>query len=114
MNIEPAILEAQRQVNAMLAQMPHPDVRTPEGLALLRAGTANNVGGTELTPSDRVVDGIRLRVFVPAGPPRAVLLRIHGGGWAAGAPEDDDVLNDRLARPAASWSSARSTGWFPR
>jgi acetyl esterase len=25
-------------------------------------------------------------------------LRIHGGGWAAGAPEDDDTLNDACAR----------------
>jgi len=26
------------------------------------------------------------------------MLRFHGGGWAAGAPEDDDVLNDQIAR----------------
>jgi acetyl esterase/lipase len=26
------------------------------------------------------------------------MLRIHGGGWAAGAPEDDDTLNDQVAR----------------
>jgi acetyl esterase/lipase len=26
------------------------------------------------------------------------MLRIHGGGWAAGAPEDDDTVNDRYAR----------------
>jgi acetyl esterase len=97
--IDPSVLDAQRQVNAMLAQMPHPDVRTEEGLAMLRAGTANNVGGTTLTPGETTIDGpIRLRTFVPDGPVRAVMLRIHGGGWAAGAPEDDDVLNDRIAR----------------
>ncbi|WBB69057.1 alpha/beta hydrolase [Micromonospora sp. WMMD812] len=99
--IDPAILEAQRQVNAMLARMPHPDLHTPEGLATLRAGTANNPGGTQLTPTERHVEGpggpIRLRIFTPETP-RAVLYRIHGGGWAAGAPEDDDVLNDRIAR----------------
>jgi acetyl esterase len=100
--IDPGKLAAQRQVNALLAQMPHPDVRTPEGLALLRKATANNEGGTQLTPSDRAVAGpggdIRLRVFAPEGPRHAVMLRIHGGGWAAGAPEDDDVVNDSIAR----------------
>jgi hypothetical protein len=43
--IDPAVLSAQREVNAALAAMPHPDVRTPQGLALLRASTANNAGG---------------------------------------------------------------------
>jgi acetyl esterase len=101
-DIDPGELAAQRQVNALLAQMPHPDVRTPEGLALLRQATANNDGGTQLTPSDLTIAGpgghIRLRVFAPEGPRRAVMLRIHGGGWAAGAPEDDDVVNDSIAR----------------
>ena len=41
---------------------------------------------------------IRLRTFVPDVPIRGVMLRIHGGGWAAGAPEDDDTVNDRYAR----------------
>jgi acetyl esterase len=26
------------------------------------------------------------------------MLRIHGGGWAAGAPDDDDTVNDAYAR----------------
>lgn len=78
--------------------MPHPDVRTPEGLAALRAGTSHNAGTPLLTPIDRQISGqIRLRVFVP-DQPRAVLYRVHGGGWAAGAPEDDDLLNDVIAR----------------
>jgi acetyl esterase/lipase len=37
-------------------------------------------------------------VFTPAEPARAVYLRIHGGGWAAGSPEDDEALNDQIAR----------------
>jgi acetyl esterase len=101
-DIDPQLLAAQDQANAFLAQMPRLDVRTPEGLALLRAGTANNVGGTVLTPTDRTIPGpggdLRLRIFTPEAPVRAAMLRIHGGGWAAGAPEDDDVLNDQLAR----------------
>jgi acetyl esterase len=101
-DIDPGELAAQRQFNTLLAQMPHPDVRTPEGLALLREATANNEGGTRLIPSDQTIPApggdIRLRVFTPEGPRLAVMLRIHGGGWAAGAPEDDDVVNDAIAR----------------
>lgn len=100
-DIDTAVLDAQRRANSMIAQMPHPDIRTPEGLAALRAGTANNADTTALIPEEHQIEGpsgpIRLRVFIPPTP-RAGLLRIHGGGWAAGAPEDDDVVNDRIAR----------------
>ena len=101
-DIDPAVLDVQRQANALLAGFPHPDVRTPEGLATLRSLTANNEQGTMLTPSDRMIQtaagAMRLHTFVPDGPSRGVMLRIHGGGWAAGAPEDDDTLNDLYAR----------------
>jgi acetyl esterase len=102
-DIDPAALAVQQQLNAMIAQEPHPDVRTPEGLAVFRAGTAHNPGVTVLEPRDLEIDGpdgaLRLRIFTPETP-RAVVYRIHGGGWAAGAPEDDDVYNDKLARAA--------------
>jgi acetyl esterase/lipase len=101
-DIDEEVLEAQRQTNALLAGFPHPDVRTPEGLATLRTLTANNEQGTILTPGERRIEtaagSIRLRTFVPDGSIRGVMLRIHGGGWAAGAPEDDDTVNDRYAR----------------
>jgi acetyl esterase len=101
-DIDANVLEAQREANARLAGFPHPDVRTPEGLATLRTLTANNKQGTVLTPGNRTVEtragALRLRTFVPDGPIRGVMLRIHGGGWAAGAPEDDDTVNDRYAR----------------
>ena len=100
--IDPTVLDAQRQANAALAGFPHPDPHTPEGLQTLRALTANNVAGTKLTPADRVITtphgDIRLHVLVPDGPVRGVMLDIHGGGWAAGAPEDDDTVNDQMAR----------------
>ena len=100
--IDPAVLEAQRQANAAMAGFPHPDPHTPDGLQMLRALTANNVADTKLAPADRTIttpDGeIRLRVFVPDGPVRGVMLDIHGGGWAAGAPEDNDTFNDQMAR----------------
>ena len=101
-DIDADVLEAQRRANALLADFPHPDVRTPEGLATLRTLTANNEQGTVLTPANRAIEigigSIRLRTFVPDAPVRGVMLRIHGGGWAAGAPEDDDTVNDRYAR----------------
>jgi acetyl esterase len=101
-DIDAAVLDAQRETNALLAQMPHPDVHTPEGLEVLRTLTANNEAGTVLDPADRSIPiasgSIRLRTFVPAGAVRGVMLRIHGGGWAAGAPEDDDTVNDAYAR----------------
>jgi acetyl esterase len=100
--LDPALLDAQRQVNQMLAQMPSPDVRTPEGLAVLREITHPPQGVIELTPTDVIIAGpggdLRLHMFIPAGPVRAVMLRIHGGGFAAGAPQDDDTLNDHIAR----------------
>ena len=101
-NLDPAVLEAQRQVNQMIAQMPSPDVRTPEGLAVLREMTHPQQGTIELTPTDVTIPGpggaLRLHIFTPPGPARAVMLRIHGGGWTAGAPEDDETLNDHIAR----------------
>jgi acetyl esterase len=100
--IDPTVLDTQQQVNAALAQMPHPDPRTTEGLEMLRTLTANNEAGTVLAPVDRYIEiprgKVRLHTLVPEGPIRAVMLDIHGGGWAAGAPEDDDSLNDMFAR----------------
>ncbi|MFD0312810.1 alpha/beta hydrolase [Streptomyces flavalbus] len=51
---------------------------------------------------DRYVNGprgrVRLRVFTPDRPARAVLLNIHGGGFVMGAPEMNDGLNAALSR----------------
>lgn len=100
--IDPATLRAQREVNEALANAPHPNLRTPEGLAMLRASTAPPQPAPVLKPADVSMRGpggeIRLHVFTPEGPAKAVLLRIHGGGWVAGAPEDDEALNDQIAR----------------
>jgi acetyl esterase len=37
-------------------------------------------------------------MFVPDDEPRGVIMRVHGGGFAAGRPEDDDAVNDIIAR----------------
>jgi len=101
-DISAEVLDAQRQVNQMLAQFPQPDVLTPQGLVQLRAITAPPQPAPELTPSDVTIAGpyqdLRLHIFTPASSARAVIVRIHGGGWASGAPEDDEALNDQIAR----------------
>jgi acetyl esterase len=101
-DIDAAVIATQQEVNVALAQMPHPDPRTLDGLKTLRTLTANNEAGTVLAPADRHIDipsgTVRLHTLVPDGRIRGVMLDIHGGGWAAGAPEDDDTLNDQLAR----------------
>src|SRR5690349_24782618 len=100
--VDPAILDAQRVTNAELSKMPHPDPRTPQGLLELRALIAPPQRSPELTATDVVADGpggpLRLHIFAPDQPARAVMVRIHGGGWVGGAPEDDEELNDHIAR----------------
>lgn len=47
---------------------------------------------------DREIAGVRCRVILPDGPPRAVYLHFHGGGMVVGAPEMSDVGNLALSR----------------
>jgi acetyl esterase len=100
--ISPEILAAQRQVNQALAQFPQPDVLVPGGISQLRAITSPQQSPPELTPEDVTAAGpggdLRLHIFTPPGPVRGAIVRIHGGGWAAGAPEDDEAVNDQIAR----------------
>ena len=47
---------------------------------------------------DGPVGALRLHIFIPDDPARGVMVRIHGGGWVGGAPEDDEALNDHICR----------------
>jgi len=100
--VDGAILEAQRAANAELAKMPHPDPRTPDGLVELRALIAPPQASPELAPEDVHIEGsrgpLRLHIFTPDTAARGVIVRIHGGGWVGGAPEDDEALNDYICR----------------
>ena len=100
--VDPGLLQEQLAANKVFAGMPHPDASTEEGLALLRVISSPGQPATVLTPVERRIAGpagqIRLRIFVPAGEPRGVLMRVHGGGFAAGMPESDDAVNDIIAR----------------
>lgn len=101
--VDPAVLAAQRQLNEMLASLPNPDLTTAAGLIELRHNTSPPQGEiasarSEITITGPGGDDLRLHVITPDGPVQAVMLRIHGGGLVAGAPEDDDTFNDQLAR----------------
>ncbi|HEX5095146.1 MAG TPA: alpha/beta hydrolase [Acidimicrobiia bacterium] len=47
---------------------------------------------------ERTIAGVRCRVFVPEGTPRAIYLHFHGGGMVAGAPDMMDIPNRHVAR----------------
>jgi acetyl esterase len=49
---------------------------------------------------ERTIEGVRCRMFRPAGTeaPRAVYLHFHGGGMVMGSPETMDIPNRDLAR----------------
>jgi acetyl esterase/lipase len=95
------------QLNRKLARAPRFRVRnrvTPRLLqALLRL---SQVGGDRrlrrrgLAVEQRRVGPpggqVRIRILRPAGPPRAVVLDIHGGGWVIGNARMDDAANAAL------------------
>jgi acetyl esterase len=89
-------------INRLLVSMPHHDVRSPEGLARLRAISHAPQGQADVTATDLEVDAdgapLRLRTFASGRAARAVLIHIHGGGFCIGAPEEDDRWNAMLAR----------------
>ena len=43
-------------------------------------------------------DSIAVRVLVPAGPPNAVIVYYHGGGWVIGALDEFDTLARRMVQ----------------
>lgn len=90
------LLPEVRSVNNYVAGMPELDVSTPEKLAKSRAMFPNTVKPV-LTPQNRTVNNVRIRVYRP-DTVRAVVMEIHGGGWCIGSPEQDDGANDAIAR----------------
>jgi acetyl esterase len=94
--IDEDVLADQRAANALLKVMPHPDPRTAQGLAAIRAGAPPRAT-LSLAPADVWLDDLRVRVFAPEGP-AGIVVRIHGGGFAVGRPEHDDAVNDQIAR----------------
>ncbi|KAK0331022.1 hypothetical protein LTR94_030551, partial [Friedmanniomyces endolithicus] len=58
---------------------------------LRRRGVSVEILRTEHDPSTA------LRILRPPGPPKAVILDIHGGGWVLGSASLNDRLNAHLA-----------------
>jgi acetyl esterase/lipase len=89
------------EINKQLALLPHPNPATKDGLAELRqmafapsVEMANQVTNEVIA---RPGGDLRLHIIRPAGPVKAVLLDIHGGGWSIGTPEENDWFNDLFA-----------------
>src|ERR1043165_2348735 len=85
-----------RAFNKVAATLPELDVSTPQNLSKTRA-LFPNTAKILLTPENRMIENIRLRIFRP-DTIRAVVLQIHGGGFCIGSPEQDDGINDAMAR----------------
>ncbi|WP_017527811.1 alpha/beta hydrolase [Pseudomonas fluorescens] len=89
-----AELAQMRRFNQKLAWMPRFKIRnrvTPRLIqALLRASqTFKQAPVVEC----KVVAGVPVRILRPSGPPKGVVLDIHGGGWVIGNAQMDDDLN---------------------
>lgn len=109
MQIDPALdahLDETRNLNqlveAFMAAVP--SFATPEGLAELRASNGFFAGppveGVEVRALPGPAGDIPARVLLPPGPPAAVYLDLHGGGWCIGTAEAGDAHNAELAADA--------------
>lgn len=92
--------ELDAALSTLRAQGEQPQIDTLEGLREVRTRPPFTISGDALTMDDLVIpgpDGTRLglRACRPAGPARAVLIDVHGGGWSFGAASDDDWLNSQ-------------------
>jgi acetyl esterase/lipase len=106
---DPALLEHVEEMTRVAAladavRGPSPEVWTAEAIGEARRGMdAYAASPPEVAErfEDREIDGphgpIRLRVHVPDGPVRGVVLDWHGGGFFVGRPEMDDRFNLRHA-----------------
>lgn len=97
-----ADLEEAQRVNKRLREEVVPDVTTAQGREEMRADAIRGSRPPRtLAPEDVVIAGpggdLRLHVLRPPGDIRAVMLNIHGGGWAIGWPEQDDLINELTA-----------------
>src|SRR5215468_4896673 len=92
-----------RAINKQLAQAPqNGTILTKEGLAQNRKMMESiSFGKPQLQPFIKNIKGpegdLALRIFKP-DTIRGVVLDIHGGAWCTGTAQEDDFLNDQMAR----------------
>ena len=107
----PPQLAAQRRINAVLARAPRLRtdpwrVEAGQRLSTWLAAAAGRLHAPRLRKRGVSVEvrapdedlSVPLRILRPEGPPRAVVLDIHGGGWVLGSASLNDRLNAHLAR----------------
>ncbi|MDB5792737.1 MAG: alpha/beta hydrolase [Massilia sp.] len=105
--LDDLVLQQVRRLNRMLAWLPRFKVANRFApvlvQALLRLSQVGADGrmtrrGVRIAHLVAEADGLRVpvRVLRPAGPVRAVVLDIHGGGWVLGNPRLDDPHNAAL------------------
>lgn len=108
---EPALRQV-RRCNRMLAWLPRFRVTNRFTRLLVQAllrvahiGADARMArrGIRVGQQSATADGLQVpvRVLRPAGPVRAVVLDIHGGGWVIGDPRLDDALNAALVDACA-------------
>jgi acetyl esterase/lipase len=100
--VEEMRAEARAAVDAGIEMFSGPDVKSSElsrdeRVRLQRASMPSFPAPEAI---ERTIDGVRCRMFPPAGTeaPRAVYLHFHGGGMVMGSPETMDIPNRDLAR----------------
>jgi len=107
LHFDAATLQDLRDFNRKLARMPRfgmkyrPLARVAQGLLRLsQIGADAKLARAGILAQDmRVAGGVRVRVLRPAaGPVRAVVLDIHGGGWVLGNARMNDTLNADLVQ----------------
>lgn len=87
-------LAQMRRFNRKLAWMPRFKVRNRMMPRLIQALLRASQTFKKAPLAERKMLGaIPLRILRPAGPPRGVVLDIHGGGWVIGNAQMDDDLN---------------------
>jgi acetyl esterase/lipase len=99
-----ASIEEVRAFNRKLARLPRfglryrPLARPLQALMRLsQIGADRRLARTGILAEERRVDGVRVRILRPAaGPVRALVLDIHGGGWVIGNARMNDTLNAAL------------------
>lgn len=107
MRFDAATLQEMRQFNRKLAGLPRfgmkyrPLARLGQGLLRLsQVGADRRLARAGILAEDRrIADQVRVRILRPAaGPVRALVLDIHGGGWVFGNARMDDKLNAALVQ----------------
>lgn len=87
-------LAQMRRFNRKLAWMPRFKVRNRVMPRLIQALLRASQTFKKAPLAERKMLGaIPLRILRPAGPPKGVVLDIHGGGWVIGNAQMDDDLN---------------------